>query len=86
MLIALLATQAEARPYQEMFPGRTDFSEAEKPLLEKLDFQQGVVKLPEAKATLNVPADFYYLSPADTRRCLSISGETRRRRLMERWE
>ncbi|MBB5664898.1 putative membrane-anchored protein [Rhizobium leguminosarum] len=34
-------------------------------MLEKLDFQQGVIKLPDAKATLNVPADFYYLSPAD---------------------
>ncbi|KEC75435.1 hypothetical protein RLPCCGM1_c0807 [Rhizobium leguminosarum bv. phaseoli CCGM1] len=70
MLFALLAAQAEARPYREMFPDRTDFSEAEKPLLEKLDFQQGVIKLPEAKATLNVPANFYYLSPADTKTVL----------------
>ncbi|ANL65603.1 hypothetical protein AMC82_CH01944 [Rhizobium phaseoli] len=70
MLFALLAAQAEARPYQEMFPGRTDFSEAEKPLLEKLNFQQGAIKLPEAKATLNVPANFYYLSPADTKTVL----------------
>ncbi|ACI54824.1 conserved hypothetical protein [Rhizobium leguminosarum bv. trifolii WSM2304] len=65
ILFALLAAQSEARPYQEMFPGRADFTDAEKPLLEKLDFQQGVIKLPDAKATLNVPADFYYLSPAD---------------------
>ncbi|EGE60514.1 UNVERIFIED_ORG: putative membrane-anchored protein [Rhizobium esperanzae] len=70
MLFALLAAQAEARPYREMFPDRTDFSEAEKPLLETLDFQQGVIKLPEAKATLNVPANFYYLSPADTKTVL----------------
>ncbi|MEB3043673.1 DUF2167 domain-containing protein [Rhizobium mulingense] len=70
MLFASLAAQAEARPYQEMFPGRTDFSDGEKPLLEKLDFQQGVIKLPEAKATLNLPANFYYLSPADTKTVL----------------
>lgn len=50
-----------------MFANRSDFTDAEKPLLEKLDFQQGVIKLPEAKATLNVPADFYYLSPADAK-------------------
>ena len=54
ILFALFTGQADARPYQEMFPDRSDFSEAEKPLLEKLDFQQGAIKLPEAKATLNV--------------------------------
>ncbi|MBB4574293.1 putative membrane-anchored protein [Rhizobium lentis] len=70
MLFASLAAQAEARPYQEMFPGRTDFSDGENSLLEKLDFQQGVIKLPEAKATLNLPANFYYLSPADTKTVL----------------
>ena len=70
ILFALLTSQAGARPYQEMFANRSDFSDAEKPLLEKLDFQQGVIKLPEAKATLNVPADFYYLSPADAKTVL----------------
>jgi uncharacterized membrane-anchored protein len=39
-------------------------------VLAKLDFQQGAVKLPQAKATLNVPAEFYYLSPADTKTVL----------------
>lgn len=70
MLFALFTAHADARPYQEMFPDRSDFSDAEKPLLEKLDFQQGVIKLPEAKATLNVPADFYYLNPADAKTVL----------------
>ncbi|ANM16841.1 hypothetical protein AMK06_CH01936 [Rhizobium sp. N541] len=70
ILFALFTGQAGARPYQEMFPNRTDFSEAEKPLLEKLDFQQGAIKLPEAKATLNVPQGFYYLNPADTKTVL----------------
>ncbi|MFS8147726.1 hypothetical protein ATY78_15320 [Rhizobium sp. R635] len=70
ILLALFTAQADARPYEEMFANRTDFSEAEKPLLEKLDFQQGAIKLPEARATLNVPADFYYLNPADTKKVL----------------
>ncbi|PDS86081.1 DUF2167 domain-containing protein [Rhizobium leguminosarum bv. viciae] len=70
VLFALFTGQADARPYQEMFPDRSDFSEAEKPLLEKLDFQQGAIKLPEAKATLNVPQGFYYLNSADTKKVL----------------
>jgi len=67
ILFTLFTAQGSARPYQDMFANRSDFTDAEKPLLEKLDFQQGVIKLPEAKATLNVPADFYYLSPADAK-------------------
>jgi len=70
MLFALAAGAADARPYQEMFPNRTDFSDEEKPLLEKLDFQQGAIKLPAAKATLNIPDGFYYLSPEDTKTVL----------------
>ncbi|WHO71677.1 DUF2167 domain-containing protein [Rhizobium sp. BT03] len=70
ILFALFTGQAGARPYQEMFPDRSDFSDAEKPLLEKLDFQQGAIKLPEAKATLNVPQGFYYLNSADTKTVL----------------
>ncbi|WP_184344302.1 MULTISPECIES: DUF2167 domain-containing protein [Rhizobium] len=70
ILFALFTGQAGARPYQEMFPDRSDFSEAEKPLLQKLDFQQGAIKLPEAKATLNVPQGFYYLNSADTKKVL----------------
>jgi uncharacterized membrane-anchored protein len=70
ILFILAAGTADARPYQEMFPNRTDFSDQEKPLLEKLDFQQGAIKLPDAEATLNVPAGFYYLNPADTKTVL----------------
>ena len=39
-------------------------------MLEKLDFQQGAIKLAGAKATLNVPADFYYLNSTDTKKAL----------------
>lgn len=70
IFFALLAGQAAARPYQEIFPDRKDFSDSEKALLQKLDFQQDAVKLSEARATLNVPSDFYYLSPADTKTVL----------------
>lgn len=70
IFFALFTGQAGARPYQDMFPNRADFSAEEKPLLEKLDFQQGAIKLSGAKATLNVPADFYYLNSADTKKVL----------------
>lgn len=70
VIFIALATAADARPYQEMFPNRTDFSDEEQQALEKLDFQQGAIKIPNTKATLNIPADFYYLSPEDTRAVL----------------
>lgn len=69
-LLVLAATLAQAKPYQEMFPGTDRFEEADKALLEKLDFQQGAIKIPEAKATLNIPDGFYYLNAADTRHVL----------------
>lgn len=69
-LVALLTTQAQALPYQQIFPNSSAFPEQAKSILETLDFQQGSIKLPDAKATLNVPKGFYYLSPADTRKVL----------------
>ncbi|MBB3591419.1 putative membrane-anchored protein [Rhizobium sp. BK529] len=70
LLFALVASVANARPYREMFPNKTDFSDEEKQVLGKLDFQQGAIRLPAAKATLNVPAGFYYLSSEDTKTVL----------------
>lgn len=32
-----------------------------------LNYQTGLIQLPGAKATLNVPEDYYYLSPEDTK-------------------
>lgn len=43
---------------------------AEANLLEQLNFQTGVITLPEGLATLNMPEKFAYLNPADTRRVL----------------
>jgi len=41
-----------------------------KSLLGSLDRQQGKVTLPNGVATLNVPDEFYYLSPGDTEKVL----------------
>ncbi|MDO6717787.1 DUF2167 domain-containing protein [Psychrosphaera sp. 1_MG-2023] len=39
-------------------------------MLASLDLQTGNIKLPNAVATLNVPEDFYYLSPEDAEKVL----------------
>jgi uncharacterized membrane-anchored protein len=67
VLVLTLTGSALAQPYQSMFPGRTDFSDEAKQYLERLDFKQGAVPLAGANATLNIPADFYYLDPEDTK-------------------
>jgi uncharacterized membrane-anchored protein len=69
-LFVLAATLAQAKPYQEMFPGADRFGDADKAILEKIDFQQGAIKIPGANATLDIPEQFYYLSPADARRVI----------------
>lgn len=67
VLVLTLTGSAVAQPYQSMFPGRADFSDEAKQYLERLDFKQGAVPLAGANATLNIPADFYYLDPEDTK-------------------
>ncbi|AVA21170.1 MULTISPECIES: DUF2167 domain-containing protein [unclassified Rhizobium] len=68
-LAALVATQAEAKSFHDMFG--TDAPEGGAgAILKTIDFQQGPIKLPGANATLNVSDQFYYLNPADTRKVL----------------
>ncbi|RFZ83745.1 DUF2167 domain-containing protein [Shinella sp. WSJ-2] len=66
-LVLMLAGSALAQPYQSMFPERNDFTDEAKKYLEGMDFKQGAIPLPGANATLNIPADFYYLDPKDTK-------------------
>lgn len=61
---------ANAKTLEEMFPGDSSLSEEGRQFFKDFDFQQGNIKIPAAKATLNVPANFYYLSPADTRKVI----------------
>ena len=66
----VLQTPAGAKSYKELFPEHPSESEKVQKILDALDFQQGAIKLPSAHATLNVNSDYYYLSPADTKRVL----------------
>lgn len=69
LFVLTLTGSALAEPYQSMFPAR-NFTDEAKRHLEKLDFKQGAIPLPGANATLNVPGNFYYLDPEDTRTVL----------------
>ncbi|MBW6420328.1 DUF2167 domain-containing protein [Rhizobium sp. XQZ8] len=70
IIVASLSSPAAAKTLEEIFPDASKFSDEEKAFFKDFDFQQGIVKLPAAKASLNVPSNFYYLSPADTKKVL----------------
>lgn len=70
VVLVSLAGSAEAKTFAEIFPNVSGLSEEGKQFYKDFDFQQGDVKLPAAKATLRIPAGFYYLSPGDTRKVL----------------
>lgn len=72
VLVVLLAatSSAGAKTFSELFP-TTKYDDAQaQAFVSALDYQQGEIKLPEAKATLTVPAGFYFLGPADARKVL----------------
>lgn len=70
-LAASIATApAGAKTFGELFPG-TSYENAEaQSFATSLDYQQGVIKLPEARVTLDVPPGFYFLGANDARRVL----------------
>lgn len=70
IILASISSPAAAKTLAEVFPSVRNISDEEKAFFKDFDFQQGVLKLPAAKATLNVPSNFYYLSPADTKKVL----------------
>ena len=69
-LLALAASAAEAKTFKEMFPGNEVKNEKALQLLEPMNFQQGEVKVGAGGVTLDVPAKYYFLGPADARRVL----------------
>lgn len=71
LIIALTtATPASAKTFSELFP-TTSYDDAKaQTFVSALDYQQGEIKLPEAEATLTVPAGFYFLDAADARKVL----------------
>lgn len=68
--LAILAASADAKPFKEMFPGKTFSAPEDTKFVESLDYKGGVVPLNAGGVQLNVPKGFYYLSPEDTRRVL----------------
>ena len=70
LIVAIAAAPAHAKTFSEIFPGVTIEDAKVAELVKGLDYQQGVVKLPDARATLTVPAGFYYLNAADARKVL----------------
>lgn len=69
-VVLTTATPAGAKTFAELFPTTTYDDAKAQTFVSGLDYQQGLIKLPEAKATLNVPAGFYFLGPADARKVL----------------
>jgi uncharacterized membrane-anchored protein len=68
--IAVAATAAEAKPFQELFPGKTYQSPDAQHFVESIDYKQGTIELQETGVELRVPKDFYFLSAADARRVI----------------
>jgi len=65
-LIALLFCQAAAAEQAELTAEEAQYLVAGQQIWDSLDRQQGSVTLPNGVATLNIPDNFYYLSPKDT--------------------
>ncbi len=69
-VVLTTATPASAKTFSELFP-TTNYDDAQaQAFVTALDYLQGEIKLPEAKATLSVPAGFYFLNAADARKVL----------------
>ena len=70
-IIAVTTTvTVSAKTFEEVFPGRTLENAEAQAFVKGLDYQQGEIKLGAAKATLSVPASFYFLGAADAKKVL----------------
>jgi uncharacterized membrane-anchored protein len=68
--VAAFASGADAKPYGELFPGRTYQSAQAQQFVESLDYQQGSVGMGSIGVQLRVPETFYYLSKEQAGRVL----------------
>lgn len=67
-VLSCLAHTGLAKPFETVFPD-VAFQDKSDPIfavLSSMDYQQGRIDLPGGQAYLDVPDDYYYLSPADT--------------------
>ncbi|WP_026187419.1 DUF2167 domain-containing protein [Ensifer sp. BR816] len=69
-ILTALTTGSHAKTYQEMFGAPSNLPPEAAAVVESLDFKQGAVTLSGANAQLQVPEEFYFLDPADTRKVL----------------
>jgi uncharacterized membrane-anchored protein len=69
--LVLSAAAANAKPYGEMFPGRSYQNPQAQQFVESLDYQQGDVGIGTAGVQLRVPQAFYFLSGEHARRVIT---------------
>lgn len=67
---SLFITSAQAKPFKDMFPGKTYQTQEENNFVQSLDYKDGKIALGAGDVKLNVPSTFYYLSPEDTKHVL----------------
>lgn len=67
----MLTAGAEAKPFSDMFPGRTYENPRGQQFVESLDYQDGVIALGVGGVQLRIPRGFYYLSAEHSRRVIT---------------
>jgi len=72
LALAGTMSMAEAKPFDEMFPGHEGYDQPEvMEALRALDYQQGTIELPGGQVVLDVPEGYYYLDSEDANIVLS---------------
>nr|WP_316653630.1 DUF2167 domain-containing protein [uncultured Gellertiella sp.] len=64
-LLVLAAQATQAASYHDLFHRDPDIKPELNTILNSIDFKRGKIDLPAAKASLNIPADFYFLDAKD---------------------
>lgn len=70
LIFAAMSLSVEAKTYKQMFGVEPPALPSATNVVATMDFKQGVVSLPGAGATLNVPKDYYYLDARDAKKVL----------------
>lgn len=69
-VLALSATAADAKSYEEMFPTQKYPEPKAQQFVESIDYKAGTIALDTSGVQLRVPKGFYFLSAQDARRVL----------------
>lgn len=69
--VTLIIGDAAAKPYSEMFPGRTYENEKAQAFVQGLDYQQGPIALGAGGVQLQVPQTFYFISREHSRQIIT---------------